>query len=187
MDRSNIEAGDLRQRIIIQAKAVSGTPDTRGHPVRAWADSIIDVSCKLETPSGRKLELARQLVPTASHTVTMRYRVIDEENYRLAFFGLAPTTLSAGINSVVVAIGDMTAIAIPDGSVILIGAEKMLVTAVNGVTLTVTRGYDGTTAAAQASGATVRKRRLFNIGHIEDVEEQHVRMILTCTEMKGST
>jgi head-tail adaptor len=186
MDRANIEAGELRQRIIIQAKSVASAADTRGHPVRTWTDSIVDVSCKIETPSGRKLELARQLVPTASHTVTMRFRVIDEENYRLALFGLATTALSAGINSSVTAISVATAIAIPVGAVILIGTEKMLVTAVSGTTLAVTRGYESTTAATQASGATVRKRRLFNIGHVEDVEELHVRMILTCTEMKGS-
>ena len=186
MDRWNNSAGVKRQRVIIQAKTV-GAADTRGHPGRTWADAIVDVSCKIETPSGRKLELARQLVPTASHVVEMDYRVIDEENYRLALFSPATTTLSAGINASVTAVGVAAAIAIPVGAVILIGTEKMLVTAVSGATLTVTRGYESTTAATQASGATVRKRRLFQIGHIEDVEERHVKMILTCTELRGIT
>lgn len=77
--------------------------------------------------------------------------------------GAAATTLSAGINS------GVTSIAVADAStwpatgpfnaVIdrgLAGEEKLLVASRSGNTLTITtRGYDGTTATAHSSGATI--------------------------------
>lgn len=60
---------------------------------------------------------------------------------------------SAGATSVTVA-----ALVCRVGSVLLIESERLLVTAVTSSTkaLTVTRGFDGTSAAAHASGSTVR-------------------------------
>lgn len=43
------------------------------------------VRCKVETPTGRKLEMVRQLVPTATHLVTMRYRALNENLNRLVY------------------------------------------------------------------------------------------------------
>ncbi len=189
MERWEIVAGELRHLVTIQAKSVAALPDSRGHPVRTWADAVTGVWAKIETPSGRKLELARQLVPTATHVVTMRYRTLDEENNRVAFFS-GNTTLNGSINASVTSITVASAIAIPVNSVILIGTEQMLVTAPampNGNILTVTRGYNGTSAATHASGLPVLRRRLFNIGNLEDVEERQNKLILTCTEVKGST
>lgn len=54
-----------------------------------------------------------------------------------------------------------TDITVTDGSVfavddiLMIAQEQMLITAIAGDVLTVTRGYDGTTAAAQADGSTI--------------------------------
>lgn len=185
MERWAIDAGELRHLVTIQAKSVS-SPDTRGHPARTWADSIANVNAKIETPSGRKLELSRQLVPDATHSITMRYRVLDEQNHRLTTFTQV-TTLGALANTGDTTISATTAISIPNGTVLLIDSEQMQVTAVSGNTLTVSRGYNGTTAAGHANAANVLKRRVFQIGHQEDVEEMHVKLILTCTELKGPT
>ena len=89
-DAWNIDAGELRQQIVIQTATVAG-PNTRGTPQVSWPSIAGDpatgtlVRCKIETLSGRKLELARQLVATATHRVTMRYRAIDTETNRLVY------------------------------------------------------------------------------------------------------
>jgi SPP1 family predicted phage head-tail adaptor len=113
--RFNLDAGELRQRVAIEVDTT--TDNTRGNKKRTWATMVVSgkplsaVACKIETPAGRKLELARQLVPSATHTITMRYRVLDVNANRLNCRG-----------------------------------------------------------------------RIFYIGHQEDVEERHVKLILTCTE-----
>jgi len=110
----NIAAGELRQRLSIQAFTAAAN-DGYGHTTGTWADSIENVAGKIETPTGRKLELARQMVPTATHVITIRGpRTLDLQLNRLAY-----------------------------GS------------------------------------------RVFTIGHVNDVEERHVKLILTCTEEFG--
>lgn len=115
-ERWNIDAGQMRQRVTIEAKSVASAPDSRGHTERTWYAAITNVSAKVETPTGRKLELAKQLVSSATHVITMRYRKLDEANNRIAYCG-----------------------------------------------------------------------RVFSIGHQEDVDERHVKLVLTCTELKGPT
>ncbi|WP_149111519.1 Ig-like domain-containing protein [Limnoglobus roseus] len=65
--------------------------------------------------------------------------------------GVAPTTINTPVTSTVtptVIVGNATAlVVVPGYTVILVGTEQMLVTAVSGSTLTVVRGYNGTTAA----------------------------------------
>jgi SPP1 family predicted phage head-tail adaptor len=87
----NIDAGELNQQIVIQAKVVTGT-DSRGHPIRSYPALTGDpvagtlVRCKVETLSGRKGEIAKELVPSATHMVTMRYRAgLNEETNRLVY------------------------------------------------------------------------------------------------------
>ncbi len=86
MEQWNIAAGELRHRVIIEAKTAD-TTDSRGHPVRTWATSIENVAAKIETPTGRKMEIARQLVATATHIITMRYRVLSARDNRINFNG----------------------------------------------------------------------------------------------------
>jgi SPP1 family predicted phage head-tail adaptor len=114
--RAHVDAGDLDKRIDIEKYTESGEVDGRGHPIREWKSYLVDVACKIETPNAGKIEKTRQLVPTATHVVEIRYRELDVERHRLKYRG-----------------------------------------------------------------------RIFNIGHQEDVEEQHVRLILTVTELKGAT
>lgn len=185
MERWKRDAGQYSHQVTIQAKTVAST-DSRGHPVRTYADLTSGVYAKIETPTGRRMDIAKQLVPTATHLIEMDFRVLSEENHRLTYYPLV-TTLSAGANS-----GDTTiTVASPYplyvNSMLAIDSERMLVTGISGSTLTVTRAQEGTSAAAHSSGASVFQRRIFDIGHQEDVEERHVKLILTCTELKGAT
>ena len=71
--------------------------------------------------------------------------------------GPASTTLSAAITSTsATSITVTSASKIVNGTVLVVsGSEQMLVTGVSGTTLTVTRGYNGTTAVTHLINATV--------------------------------
>jgi hypothetical protein len=72
--------------------------------------------------------------------------------------GAALTTVSGTLNSTTASltVADAAVLGlIPNRTVLLIDSEQVLVTAVNGNTLTVTRGVNGTTAAGHSSGAGV--------------------------------
>lgn len=109
-DRWNQEAGERRKRVTIEQKNVA-TTDTLGHPTRTWEIYAADVSTTIFTPTGRKLEIARQLVSSATHQMEMLYRPLDANIHRINYKG-----------------------------------------------------------------------RIFAIGHVNDVDEMHVKMILTLTE-----
>lgn len=66
-----MRAGELKHSITVQRKVVTGTGD-RGQPVYHWATRS-QVRANIEELSGRKLELARQLIATATHRVTLRF------------------------------------------------------------------------------------------------------------------
>lgn len=68
--------GKLRHYLTIERKHVTSTGD-RGQPVYTWQTLYANVSCWVEPLQGRKLEIARQLVPTATHHVTLRFHDID--------------------------------------------------------------------------------------------------------------
>ena len=71
-------------------------------------------------------------------------------------YGSASTTLSAAITSTsATSITVTSASKIVNGTIIVVGSEQMLVTGVAGTTLTVTRGYNGTTAATALINAAV--------------------------------
>jgi|SRR6185369_1909792 len=67
----NIDAGELYQRVTVQ-QLTNGADDSRGHPARSWANRLTDIAAKVETPTGRRMEIARQYVPTATHVITIR-------------------------------------------------------------------------------------------------------------------
>lgn len=66
---TNIAAGTLRTRASIQRRTTAR--GTRGESTEVWQE-IGCVSCNVEELSGRKLELARQLVTRATHQIRMR-------------------------------------------------------------------------------------------------------------------
>lgn len=66
-----ITASDLRHSITITLETKIGT-GARGQDEYV-TKTLGQVMAKIEPLAGRKLEIARQLVPTASHEVTIRY------------------------------------------------------------------------------------------------------------------
>lgn len=67
--------------------AIASNPQTvqvRGIVVNDPAIGTL-VRCKIDTQQARKTEIARQLVPTATHVVTMRYRPFDVDLQRIVF------------------------------------------------------------------------------------------------------
>lgn len=66
---TNIPAGSMRTRARVQRRTTA--TGSRGESTEVWQD-IGSVSCDLEYPTGRKLELARQLFARVSIIVRMR-------------------------------------------------------------------------------------------------------------------
>jgi SPP1 family predicted phage head-tail adaptor len=66
-----VNAGDLRHKVTVQSYTITSTGD-RGQPVKSWS-TYATVPAMIEELGGRKLELARQQVATATHKVTIRY------------------------------------------------------------------------------------------------------------------
>lgn len=66
-----LAAGELRHPVTIQSKTLGAAGD-RGQPSVTWTTEA-SVRAQIEELSGRKLELARQLVATATHRVVIRY------------------------------------------------------------------------------------------------------------------
>lgn len=64
--------GKLRHFVDIERKTVSGTGD-RGQPALSWSAVYENVGAEIEQLSGRKLEIARQVIPSATHSIRMRY------------------------------------------------------------------------------------------------------------------
>jgi SPP1 family predicted phage head-tail adaptor len=56
----------------LETWTISSTGD-RGQPVGSWVTTYTNVPCGIEELSGRQLELARQLVASATHRVSLRW------------------------------------------------------------------------------------------------------------------
>jgi len=65
-----IYAGQLRN--MVQLQSYSASTGDRGQAVRTWS-TYATVPAAVEPLAGRKLELARQLVETATHKVSIRF------------------------------------------------------------------------------------------------------------------
>jgi hypothetical protein len=96
-----------------------------------------------ETGVGSSASLAVTLTGKSASTVSVSYATF------------AGTTLVGGIDAAVTTATVASAAGIAPNVEIQIGAERLLVTAVVGTTLTVTRGIRGTSAAAHANAAAV--------------------------------
>jgi hypothetical protein len=82
------QSGANMPRVTIEIKTTPApTPDTRGHPNRLWSNYLVNVSAEIYTPTGHKLEIARQLVPTASHVIEIQYRGLDPNIHRINYKG----------------------------------------------------------------------------------------------------
>lgn len=91
-------------------------------------------------------------------------QIDNEQVYVSAVSGeSAASTLGADVSSTTATSITVGASTILTGSVILVDSEQMLVTAGGSTTMTVTRGYNGTTAATHSSGASVYVENLLTI------------------------
>jgi SPP1 family predicted phage head-tail adaptor len=74
---------------------VSGGTGDRGQPLYTWTEPA-KVWVKIEALTGRKLEIARQVVPTATHEIAMRFldglavtdRIRDLDTHKIYQIGL---------------------------------------------------------------------------------------------------
>src|SRR4051794_26204140 len=66
-----IRAGDLRH--LVQLQSYTSSTGDRGQSVKSWS-TYATVPAMIEELGGRQLELARQLVATATHRITLRYQ-----------------------------------------------------------------------------------------------------------------
>lgn len=85
MDPVEIKPGELRHRVTVKEKTQTGT-GTRGEPLVTWPDRF-ERWAKVETLSGRKAEIARQLVAQATHLITLRWNGDVTVNDRVIFKG----------------------------------------------------------------------------------------------------
>jgi len=82
-----VRAGSLRHKITVQSKTVTSTGD-RGQPVYSWTTlATPNASIESATSVGKKAEVARQMVATASHMITMRYLAGIDEKCRVQWNG----------------------------------------------------------------------------------------------------
>lgn len=80
-----IVAGNLRQRLTLQVDTGT-TLDNRGAHVENWVNLSI-LPAQVETLDGKKLDVARQVFPMATHKITMRYYPLDPNLHRFEFEG----------------------------------------------------------------------------------------------------
>jgi len=78
-------AGQYKQPITVQTKSLAA-PGDRGQAVITWLNEAT-VRARVEDLSGRRLELARQLVATATHQITIRYLAGIKVTDRVVFQG----------------------------------------------------------------------------------------------------
>lgn len=76
-----IKAGELRSLVTVQHKVITGTGD-KGQPTYTW-QQFAQVFAKVEMLDGKKLEVAKQLMATATHQVTMRFLTGLSEQMRI--------------------------------------------------------------------------------------------------------
>ena len=83
----SVKAGSLRHLVTVQTKTIGSTGD-RGQPVYTWP-TLASVYAAVESipPFGKKAEVARQLVASATHSITMRYLAGLTETSRIQWQG----------------------------------------------------------------------------------------------------
>lgn len=83
MANVSLQAGQLRHLVTIQTPPTSA--GTRGQSSGSWSTVEANVPAKIENLTGREAERARQIAPTATHQVTLRYRSGVTTQQRLLF------------------------------------------------------------------------------------------------------
>ena len=151
----------LNTSCTIRRYTLSGV-DGYGQPVEIWAALSTGVPCRLQDLAGG--EAAEVIGPggtliVASHKMWLDSAADILEKDRVdyaAYYVTTGTTLGAAITST-----SATTFTSSNGGAmikwwsLLIDSEQMLVSGISTNTITVTRGYGGTTAATHLNGATV--------------------------------
>lgn len=73
MSEPAVQSGRLRHTVVIERHVNTGT-GSRGQAVGEWQAAYSSVAAEVTPLSGRQLEITRQLVATATHTIRIRYR-----------------------------------------------------------------------------------------------------------------
>ena len=85
--------GKKRKRVNIRSLQGTGK-GVRGQASATWTIFKNDVPCSITPLSGRELEIARQLVPTATHRVEMQFMDDIDEKMRLTDRSLGSRVLN---------------------------------------------------------------------------------------------
>jgi SPP1 family predicted phage head-tail adaptor len=72
----------FRHRVDVQRR-VSAGEDDRGHSIDTWQTFLPVMHCSLRKLQGTEAEVARQLVPTATHIIEARFDSRVDETMRL--------------------------------------------------------------------------------------------------------
>ena len=153
-----------------------------GESTDTWSTEAT-VYARVEPVSARESEEMRQVAPDITHTVTMRHRNMSSE--RRLLIKKEHTTLNGAINDSVTSIVVDVSFGISTSTLyrILIGSEIMQVTAgAGGLTWTVTRGIDGTSAASHSDEDVVTHLAVLDIQGIINIDEADNQIVIGCTE-----
>lgn len=175
-----MRAGDLRHKIVVQK--LSTTKSGTGELVESWSEHATR-RATVEPLKGREFFDARQIA--AEVTTRIRLRHLDGITAKMRI--LAPkkrTTLAASIDNSQTTMTVASAAAFPaDEHRVRVGTEIMVVTAGFGTTSwTVTRGADGTTAAAHGSGDGVRHLAVHDVYAVVNPESRNREAHLMTSE-----
>lgn len=80
------KAASYRHYCTIEECVKTGEGD-RGQDILSWNALYNNVPIGIESLSGRKAELAKQLVSSATHTVCLRYKPLSVKTHRFNFDG----------------------------------------------------------------------------------------------------
>lgn len=175
-----IRAGKMRHRVIIQS--ASETLDTYGASAQTWSEDATVWAAVVATGSAES-RAHQQVAPGTTHAITLRHRKLNAENRLL--LPKAITALAAGIDNAVTSLTVDEALGVSASTPfrIEIGDELMEVTAGQGTTSwTVTRGVDGTSAAAHLTDAAVTQMAILEIAGIVNVDELDEQLDISAVE-----
>lgn len=79
-----MRAGPMRHRITLQQRSL--TADSFGQPLETWSD-VTTAWAEIRPLRSKEAELAKQVYPTATHKVFMRYVAAVGSDWRVVFKG----------------------------------------------------------------------------------------------------
>lgn len=193
-----IQAGDFNQQIVIQQGKVPSSPDTRGHKNLVWPNLVTGQSGNQLTVAGAAFVLGQAVLlvvfngsPPAPLVAGATYYVQSVAS------GGSVVTLAATLGGAVIPLTNQYT-----GTAYLFGgvasgltvrcridklngrkgelARQYMPTATHMVQMRYRDGIDETTTRL-----VFKQGRIYNIGVVDDVDKMHVRLELTCEELRS--